>query len=176
MIETLITSQTRVKLLLKFFLNSGNKSYLRGLEKEFDEGSNAIRLELNRFVEAGLLKSETEGAKKLYQANTQHPLFDDLQNILRKFVGIDQLIEKVIGKLGNVKEVYLDGKIARGLNADVIDLIIIGNDINKSYLLNLVEKTEPLIGKRIRYIVFESLEGKEYVKQNQEHLLLIWNQ
>ncbi len=49
MLGTLITSKTRVKLLLKFFLNSNAKAHLRGLETEFGESSNAIRLELNRF-------------------------------------------------------------------------------------------------------------------------------
>ena len=94
MIESLITSQTRIKLLLKFFINANNSSYLRGLEKEFDEGSNAIRLELNRFVDAGLLQTSLEGNKKLYQANTTHPLFGDLQSIIRKFTGIDQVINQ----------------------------------------------------------------------------------
>ena len=83
MIESLITSQTRIKLLLKFFINANNSSYLRGLEKEFEEGSNAIRLELNRFVDAGLLQTSLEGNKKLYRANTKHPLFGDLQSIIR---------------------------------------------------------------------------------------------
>ena len=50
MIESLITSQTRIKLLLKFFINANNSSYLRGLEKEFEEGSNAIRLEVKDFA------------------------------------------------------------------------------------------------------------------------------
>jgi len=49
MIESLITSKTRIKLLLKFFFNSQTKSYLRSMEKEFGESSNAIRIELNRF-------------------------------------------------------------------------------------------------------------------------------
>ena len=63
MIETLISSKTRIKLLLKFFLNSSNSSYLRGLESEFGESSNSIRLELNKLEKAGLLKSNQEGTK-----------------------------------------------------------------------------------------------------------------
>jgi DNA-binding transcriptional regulator PaaX len=68
MIETLISSKTRVKLLLKFFLNSKNSSYLRGLEAEFGESTNAIRLELNKLEEAGLLSSELNGNKKFFKA------------------------------------------------------------------------------------------------------------
>jgi predicted transcriptional regulator len=72
MIETLISSKTRIKLLLKFFLNSETTSYLRHLESEFGESTNAIRLELNKLEEAGMLNSQFEGNKKIYQANKQH--------------------------------------------------------------------------------------------------------
>ena len=58
MLDTLITSKTRIKLLMKFFLNPGIKAYLRGLATEFDESTNSIRLELNRFSEANLLTTK----------------------------------------------------------------------------------------------------------------------
>ena len=73
MLETLITSKTRIKLLLKFFLNIHNQGYLRSLESEFNESTNGIRQELNRFEHAGLLLTESEGNKKLYRANTNIP-------------------------------------------------------------------------------------------------------
>ncbi len=176
MIESLITSQTRIKLLLKFFINANNSSYLRGLEKEFKEGSNSIRLELNRFVKAGLLKTKLKGNKKIYQANAQHPLFDDIHSIIRKFVGIDQIIKIIIGKLGNVERVYLDGSLAKGIASEVIDVVLIGDNINKNYLTKLIEKAEPIIGKKIKYLVFSIYEGEKYFHKNKEQLLLIWNQ
>jgi predicted transcriptional regulator len=64
MIETLISSKTRVKLLMKFFLNSSTTAYLRSLEEEFGESTNGIRLELNKFEKAGFIDSETQGNKK----------------------------------------------------------------------------------------------------------------
>src|SRR5512138_470231 len=102
MLDTLITSKTRVKLLLKFFLNSNSRSYLRNLETEFGESTNAIRLELNRFEKAGLLISGKEQNRKVYKANNRHPLFPDIQNIIKKYVGFDQIILSVVEKLGNI--------------------------------------------------------------------------
>ena len=61
MLESLITSKTRTKLLLKFFLNPGTSAYLRGLAEEFGESTNGVRVELNRLSEAGLLESADEG-------------------------------------------------------------------------------------------------------------------
>ena len=95
MLEALITSKTRVNLLLKFFLNSNNKGWLRSLETEFGESTNAIRLELNRLFKAGLLVSINEGNKKIYMANTKHPLFNDIHSLLFTHIGLDMIIDKV---------------------------------------------------------------------------------
>ncbi len=109
MIETLISSKTRIKLMLKFFLNSSTTSYLRGLEGEFGDSTNAIRLELNRFEDAGMLRSYTKGNKKFFQANTEHPLFNEVHNLVMKYVGIDRIVENVVERLGDVRSVYLVG-------------------------------------------------------------------
>lgn len=157
MLDTLITSKTRIKLLLKFFLNSKTSSYLRNLESEFGESSNSIRLELNKFEEAGLLKTSTSGNKKVFKANTKHPMFSDIQNILMKYTGLDKIVEQVIKRLGNIELVYIVGDLAKGMDSPIIDLILVG-DIDKSYLLNLTEKAEKLINKKIRFVIFSAQE------------------
>jgi predicted nucleotidyltransferase len=155
MIEALISSKTRIKLLLKFFLNSNNTGYLRSLESEFGESSNAIRVELNRFEEAGMLSSFNKGNRKYFQANTKHPLYNEMNSIIRKQFGIDKIIENIIESLGNVERVYVAGALAKGLDSKIIDLIFVG-DINKEYLIKLIEKVENLIFRKIRYVVYES--------------------
>lgn len=177
MLDTLITSKTRVKLLLKFFLNSNSESYLRNLEEEFGESSNAIRVELNKFEKAGLLDSRTQGNKKLFRANTQHPLFPEIHSLLLKHIGLDEIIDKVVVKLGEVQQVFLVGKLAEGINTDIIDLLFVGKSINKTYLVELVEKTESIIKKNIRYLVFSVDEIENYIKQHANtEILLIWKQ
>lgn len=173
MLDTLITSKTRIKLLLKFFLNSNTSSYLRNLENEFGESSNAIRLELNKFEEAGLLTTSANGNKKVFQANIKHPMFTDIQNILMKYTGLDKIIEHVVEKLGNVEKVYLVGDLAKGINSPMIDLVIVG-EVNKSYLINLIDKAEKLVHKKIRYVVYHSSELNGQLKHKYEYLL-IWS-
>lgn len=158
MIETLISSKTRIKLLLKFFLNSSTKAYLRGLSTEFGESSNAIRVELNRLEDAGMLTSSAEGNKKYFTANTKHPLFGEIHNILLKHIGFDQIIERVVHKLGDVDKVYVTGDLSKGMDSEIIDLLFIGN-IDKSYLIDLIDKAEELISKKIRYITYTKEES-----------------
>ena len=173
MLDTLITSKTRIKLMLKFFLNDSTSSYLRNLESEFGESSNAIRLELNKFEEAGLLETSLSGNKKIFKANKTHPLFKDIQNILMKYTGLDQVIEKVIQKLGDVERVYLVGDLAKGINSNVVDLIFIGS-LNKNYLTTLIEKSEKIIHKKIKYIIYTENEFLVYKKQLKDELFVLW--
>ncbi|MCK5078333.1 MAG: nucleotidyltransferase domain-containing protein [Bacteroidales bacterium] len=177
MLDTLITSKTRIKLMLKFFLNSNASSYLRNLEGEFGESTNGIRLELNKFEKAGLLQSRISGNKKLYQANTAHPLFDDIHSLLLKYIGFDQIISTVIAKLGNVHKLYLVGSFARGVDSEVIDLLLVGNGINREYLARLTDKGEKLIKKKIRYLVYNKDEfGDKINSYANDEILLLWTE
>ncbi len=175
MIETLISNKTRIKLLLKFFLNSNTTSYLRGLESEFGDSSNAIRLELNRLEKADMLKSSLQGNKKFFTANTSHPLFNDIHSLILKHVGIDKVIETVIERLGDLEEVYLTGSFAKGIDSQIIDLIFVG-EVEKEYLIQLVEKVEKLIKRKIRYLIYAKEELKlANWEQFSTEPLLIWS-
>lgn len=176
MINTLITSQTRIKLLMKFFLNSRTKAHLRGLESEFGESSNAIRIELNRLENAGLLNSLRDGNKKVYQANRNHPLFCDIHNIIMKETGIDRVIEKVIHRIGKLICVYLTGDFARGKDSPVIDLILVGEDIDREYLARKVIQAEELVGRKVSYVVFDPGEAdKHLIGLKPADLFPLWN-
>ena len=172
MLNSLITSKTRLKLLLKFFLNKDTRSYLRNLESEFGESTNAIRIELNRLESAGLLNAELSGNKKIFQANTAHPLYTDINNILKKVIGIDRIIEQVLSNIGDLNEAYLIGDLAVGKDSSVVDLLLIGKNINRTYLSELVQKTEKHIERRLRYLVLNPDEKEAYLENNNS--LLIW--
>lgn len=176
MINTLITSETRIKLLRKFFLNSSTKAHLRGLESEFGESSNAIRLELNRFEEAGLLHSLRDGNKKVYQANREHPLFGDIHSIIMKEAGIDRVIDKMIHRLGNLVCIYLTGDFARGKDSPVIDLILVGENLDREYLARKVVQAEELVGRKVSYVVLHPEEAANHLLRiKPADLLPLWN-
>lgn len=172
MIESIITSKTRIKLLLKFFLNSDTRSYLRNLEQEFGESSNAIRIELNRFENAGLLKSELAGNRKIFSANTTHPLYNDINSIVRKITGIDKVVEKIVSKIGNLEKAYLTGDFAKGIDSETIDLLLVGQAIDIEYINQLVRKTEELIKRKIHYLILNDDQIGSYFKDRPT--LLIW--
>ena len=157
MIETLISNRTRVKLLLKFFLNGRSSGYLRGLESEFGEGSNAIRVELNRLCDAGLLESYTEGNKRMYRADQSHPLYEDLARIVRKHIGLDRVLATVVDRLGELEAAYLAGSLSRGIDSSIIDLVLVGS-LDRAYLTSVIARAEELIERKVRYIVYTAEE------------------
>lgn len=173
MLDSLITSKTRIKLLLKFFANPDTTAYLRSLAEEFDESTNSVRVELNRLADANLLTSRDEGRTKVYQANPKHPLFCEVQSMVRKFMGIDQLTTVIFDKiaaLGQLEEAYLVGDYAKGIDAGCIDVVIIGK-INPQALNALVEKAEGIVHREIKVQVREKVDSENIL----ENKLLLWD-
>ena len=158
--------------MLKFFLNTQTKGYLRGLEKDFGESTNGIRVELNRFEDAGLLQSEFVGNRKFYQANTKHPLSNDINNILKKFVGIDQIIERVTSQIGDLEAAYLTGKFAIGNDSKIIDLLLIGQNLDDNYIKTLIARAEELMERKINYLAITSSQMDDFFRD--KPALLIW--
>jgi len=150
MLETLITSKTRLKLLVKFFVSTTNRGYLRGIAEEFNESTNAIRKELNQLAEAGYLIKNQQNNKIYYKANAGHPLFNSLQHLIHSYLGIDQLVEKVLEKAGNIYSVSLIGDYAKGLDSGCIEVLVLGKDVNQNYLLQLSTKTAQILHKEIK--------------------------
>lgn len=176
MIETLISSKTRIKLLMKFFLNSKNTAYLRNLEDEFNESTNGIRLELNKFEKAGFISAIKEGNKKVFSANVKHPLYKEINKIILKMTGIEYVVDYIVQRIGDLDSVYLIGKLAKGQNSDIIDIVIVCNNLNKAFLLEQIEKAEKKIGKKIRYVHFTKEEfDLTKIKEPGMHPLLLWS-
>ncbi len=154
-------------------MNSSNTAYLRNLESEFGESTNAIRLELNKFEESGLLNSYSESNKKIFKANTKHPLYPEINSIIRKYVGIDRIIDSIVSKLGEPDHVWLVGNLANGINSDTIELKISGN-VDEDYLDELVLKVEQTINKKLKIELLSEFESL-VIGNKLEPSLLLWS-
>jgi hypothetical protein len=172
-LESLITSKTRIKMLLKFFTNSHATAYLRGLAEEFGESTNAIRHELNNLSKAGYLTSKEDGRTILYRANTGHPLYNEVRNLVHKYLGIDKIIENILSRLGDLKVAFIVGDYAKGKDSGTIEIILVG-EVNEKYLNRLAEKAKSLLHRNIKTNVISSQEF-ERTQDQFSSALLIWN-
>lgn len=149
MLTELFTSKTRIKLLLKLFLNPKVSCYLRELSSEFKVSPNSIKSELDSLSEAGYLKKEANGRSVYFRANMDHPFFPEINSIVRKSLGIDKLVEEVMASLGAVDSVYILDDYAQGKDSGLIDVLVVGW-IDKSRLDELRGIVENKINRKVR--------------------------
>lgn len=168
----LISSKTRIKLLVRFFCNPGVRSYLRELAREFNVSTNAVREELNQLSKTGLLKSEKNGRSVLFSANTSHPLFPELKSMVSKALGLDQVMESILKRLGNLEKAWLIDDYAEGKDTGIIDLVLVGN-IDQYHLHDLTKKTERYIKRNIRTMVLTREEFEDFTPRLKEKPCLL---
>ena len=149
MLDSLITSKTRIRLLVKFFINVANTGYLRGLAIEMNENTNAIRKELNNLCKAGYIVRDASESKVMYRANTAHPLFASLQQLIRKHIGIDNIIAQILERMGEVTRIFVFGDYAQGIDSNNIEIVIEGPNLYESYIQQLVPKIENEIHRKV---------------------------
>lgn len=162
MLQELITSKTRIRLLLMFFLNQENTSYLRELEQELDESTNSIRLELAKLEDLNLLNSFRHSNRKYYQANTDNAFFPDIRNMLLKEIGFDFIQSLLYQEIPELDEIYVTGSYARGKSSNTIDLVLVGKELDASQICGVIDQLEPIIHKKIRYITRKAIEPDHF--------------
>ena len=170
----LIASKTRIKLLVRLFFNPETRSYLRELANEFNVSTNSVREELNQLTDTKFLKLERDGRQVFYMANQDHPLFPELRSMVNKVMGLDQVIDGIVNRLGELDLAFLIDDYAEGKDTGIIDLLLIGN-IDEYHLNDLSRKTEPYIKRKIRSLVLSSDEYRDLKsKLETRPKLLIW--
>ena len=167
MLNKLITSKTRLRLLIKFFINQANRGYLNGLASEFNESTNSIRKELNHLSDAGYLEKYKDNNRIAYKANIRHPMFEILQKVVLKHLGLEEIIDHVLAQIGEVKEIHVVGDYAKGIDTGLIEVLLIGNELNTKYLTNLEEKIEKLIERKVQFIISNR-------KSSEQHSILLY--
>ena len=162
----LITSKTRLRLLIKFFVSQANKGYLNGLATEMGESTNSIRKELNHLQGAGYLKKIRINNKIEYKADTEHPLFNVLRKVVLKHLGLEDVVETVLERMGNVDKIILIGDYAKGNDSGLIEVFLIGQGLNMDYIAQLEKKIEKLIGRKISFYL-----ASKFIS-DQKHIIL----
>jgi len=163
MLNSLITSKTRLRMLIKFFVSAANNGYLNGLANEFNESTNSIRKELNNLSNAGYLQKSKNNNRIIYNANTSHPMFGVLQKIVRQHLGLEEIVETVIDRIGDVDQIALTGEYAKGIDSGNIEIIINGSKVDNDYLENIKPKIKKKIGRDVSFLLNHKLDSHTIV-------------
>lgn len=161
MLGELITSKTRLRLLVKFFISQANKGYLNGLANEMSESTNSIRKELNHLYDAGYLQKTKKNNKVEYMVNTLHPLYETLKKIVYKHLGLEDIIDVVLDRMGNVEQIIVTGDYAKGIDSGNIEVILVGNNLNFNYISQLESKIELIIARKVSFYLTSKMIDKK---------------
>ena len=150
-------------MLIKFFVSAANNGYLNGLANEFNESTNSIRKELNNLSKARYLQKSKENNRVIYNANTSHPMFEVLQKIVRQHLGLEDIVETVIERIGDVDQIALTGEYANGIDSGKIEIIINGDNVNKDYLEKIRPKIKKKIGREVSFLLHQKLDSNSII-------------
>lgn len=159
---------------MRLFLNPEQQVYLRELSDEFQASPSHIKDELQQLMESNLLTNKKQGKQINYQADTTHPLYPELNSMVKKALGMDQILESIVERLGKLESAYLIDDYAQGKDSGLIDLVLVG-DIDHANLEDLVYKTEKYIERKIRTLCLTLEEYKNLKPQlEQRTQLILW--
>jgi hypothetical protein len=150
-------------MLIKFFVSAANNGYLNGLANEFNESTNSIRKELNNLSSAGYLLKSKQNNRVIYNANTSHPMFSVLQKIVRQHLGLEDIVETIIERIGEVDKIALTGEYAKGIDGGNIEIVINGSKVNKEYLENIKPKIKKKIGRELTFLLNQRLDSNSII-------------
>ena len=79
-------------------------------------------------------------------------------------MGLEDLVEKVLERIGNLDKIILIGDYAKGIDSGVIEVFLIGQDLNMVYISQLEDKVENLIGRKVSfYLASKFIADKEHI-------------
>lgn len=158
MLEDLITSKTRVKILSLFLQDINSMYHVREIVRRVDEEINAVRRELILLDKKGILTREKRGNRVYYSLDRSYPYLSDLVRLSAKEFGIGREIIKNRSKLGNIKYVMLSGKYVKSKSTqEDVDLLIVGLVVLPE-LQQIIKEEEQAKKQEINYTVMSEDE------------------
>jgi hypothetical protein len=172
-LNDIITSKVRVKILDLFFSNITEIYYVRGIVREIKEEINAVRRELKRLEEVGILKSESRGNRLYYSIREDYPFYGELLSMIAKTTGLGAELRSLKDKIGKINYVMFSGRFVRRKSKkrdDEVDILIVG-EVVLPELANVIRKEESKRGKEINYTVM-GREEFDFRKKRRDPFLL----
>jgi len=171
MLEDIVVSRVRVKLLDLFLSNLQELYHVRELVRKTGEEINAVRRELFHLEQISFLKKEPRGNRLYYWANNNYPLFSDLLSIVAKETGLGEQIIKNKNRMGKISFCVFSGKFVRKMERkeDEVDILVVGSIVMPE-LAGLIKAEEEKRGKEINYTVMTE-EEFEFRKKRRDPFL-----
>ena len=159
MLKDLFVSEVRISILKLMLPNPEHPLHVRAIVRAVGTEINAVRRELQRLQELGLLDKRQSSNKLYYTVDTTNVFYPELLSLIAKEVGIGADILSKRKDLGDLKFAILSRRFSRNIESSVldVDLFVVGN-VNFEVLERIIKENEEKLGKEIHYSVMGSDE------------------
>jgi predicted nucleotidyltransferase len=133
-----------------------------------NSGRGAVQRELKKLVRAGIVHQSVIDGRKLYEANRQSPLFEELHGLILKTVGLLEPLSKALQPLSKKMDVvFVYGSVAKGEDSakSDIDLMIITRNVAYPEIYEVLQKLERKLRRPINPNILSPDEWKEKLSE-----------
>ena len=172
-------TKTQQKVLGLLFANPDTSFYLNEIVRLADMGKGTIRRELERMTSSGLLTLKRIGNQNHYQANPESPVYEELISISRKTFGLADIIRQAMQPMARlIQSAFIYGSIAKGEDTarSDIDLMIIGDDIAYTDLMNLLIPIEKALQRPINPTIYTLEDFKNKLNEKNSFITRVLEQ
>ena len=158
--ELLFPNQYRRKVLGLLLMRPDHQIHLRELARVIGAAPGTLKKELDALCEAGLLRAERVGNQVRFCANTAHPVFPELQALIRKTIGLADALRLSLAPLaGRIDAAFVFGSMASGTESagSDIDLMVVG-DAGFAEVVDATYEAQAALGREINPKVMSASE------------------
>ncbi|QQG44634.1 MAG: hypothetical protein HYW86_01850 [Candidatus Roizmanbacteria bacterium] len=172
MLEHIIPSKTRRKILELFFHHPHDSFYLRKIVRDVSEEVNAVKRELDILSEEKVLHKEKRLNKVFYTLNKNFAFYDEFLRIFTKTSKFVTLMHKNLSKIGKVKYAALSTKFAKKIpvKEDEVYLLMVGIVVLPE-IENIIHSVEEDFGREINYTM---MTDDEFVFRKKNNDPFLW--
>lgn len=159
---TILFPQVRAEVLRLLFANGARELHLRDLTRQSGLGLGTMQGELEKLSAANLVTSERDGNRRYYRANTDHPLFVDLQQLVLKTAGLRDVLAQALEAVKGIEVAFVFGSLATGPGkaASDVDLLVIG-EASLRTLAPALRSAGATLGREINPVTMTAAEFKK---------------
>lgn len=162
-IAAALFSDSQIRVLRWLFGQPERGIHLNELMRLTGLGSASLQRELNKLVNAGLVRSERVGNLRTFQANAESPVYEELIGLVRKTLGAQPLLREALTPLASkIDSAFVYGSVAKGTDTakSDIDVMLVGKGLLLSEVLELVVPLEGQLGRKINATCLSPAEFK----------------
>lgn len=166
LLSEILSSNIRAEIFRNLFGVSQQSLHLREIERRTGFAVGTVQQEIKKLLRLDIITQIKDGNRVYYKANTNHPLYPDIRNLVIKTKGLADLLKDALSSETKIKIAFVFGSVARQEEKAIsdVDLMVI-SDIGLRRLTGLLMDVSSKLGREINP---HSLTEKEFIKRKKE--------